>query len=552
MKITQKIKQLLLGGIVALTLASCGGGGGGGGGEAPSGSSNNNNSTDNTVQQETFSAPERLSSGMEFTMTAAETGKVSKFIITSPTGFVDESGASASMEYTRTGDKTCSISYKYDSSPMVTFGRKFVFTSATGGDYYHDDKKIGTFTFVSKSSNDSSSGDNNDNETDDTPVADYAPETLPVGYVFEEIRANVHDKYSISSETRGVVLESGGEYQGDSCTYEYKKSGKNAATLKITVCYSEEDDLYGERLYELTFIDSESGTAKVEVQGRVFECQFRMSASGSGDNSSSSDDADSEEPSEPGSDDTDVVGYAPDSMPVGCIFERIMPNGIITKFRIGSATQGVIPTSDMSFTYEYTKKTASSATFSVTPASGGTYSHDLVFTSSDSGTCVLHNSSGDHDCRFRIVPASSDDVTTDDGDDTDNSDDNDTPAADLAPDDLNAYEFHYVSSSGGMAFFFVNNEHNSNVIVRYAPDSSWCEIGKYVYTKTGNTTATLSYSVSEMNGGWNSETQGALSLTFNENGTVSVSGSTLDTTIPDGEKKPYTINATYRVALDQD
>ena len=103
-----------------------------------------------------------------------------------------------------------------------------------------------------------------------------------------------------------------------------------------------------------------------------------------------------------------------------------------------------------------------------------------------------------------------------------------------------------------MAFFFVNNEHNRNVIVRYGPNSSWCEIGNYVYTKTGKTTATLSYSVSEMDGGWNSETQGALSLTFNANGTVTVSGSTIDTTIPGGETKTYTINATYRVELDQD
>lgn len=540
MKTTQNIKQLLLGGIVALTLASCGGGGGGGGGESSSGSNNNNNnSTDNTVQQETYSAPERLSSGMEFTMTSAETGKVSKFIITSPSSFVDGNGASASMEYIRTGDKTCSISYKYDSSPMVSFGRKFVFTSATGGDYYHDDKKMGTFTFVTKSNNDSSSDDNDVNEPDVPAVADYAPESLPVGKVleFSHGTSTVY-QYKIASEEAVIV-------DGTTCSAEYIKNGKNTATLKVSISGME-------RIWELTFRDEESGKAQYNSQGTVYdEYTFRLTADG-GSESPSDDDTDAGDSSDPGSDDTDVVGFAPDNLPVGCIFERIMPNGITAKFRINSATQGVIPTSDMSFTYVYTKKDKNSATFSVTPASGGTYSHDLVFTSSDSGTCVLHNSVGDHDCRFRIVPASSDDNITDDDDDTDNSDDNDTPEVELAPADLHAYEFHYISSSGGMAFFFVNNEHNRNVIVRYAPDSSWCEIGNYVYTKTGKTTATLSYSVSEMNGGWNSETQGALSLTFNANGTVTVSGSTIDTTIPGGQTNTYTINATYRVELDQD
>lgn len=419
MKTTQIIKRLLLVGAVSLTLASCGGGGGGGGGETSSGSNNNNNSTDNTVQQETYSAPERLSSGMEFTMTSAETGKVSKFIITSPTSFVDGNGASASMEYTRTGDKTCSISYKYDSSPMVSFGRKFVFTSATGGDYYHDDKKIGTFTFVTNSNNDSSSDDNYDNETDEPTVADYAPVSLSVGKVLEFSHgSSTVYQYKILSENAVIV-------EGATCSAEYIKNGKNTATLKVIVSGFE-------RIWELTFRDEESGNAQYNSQGTVYdEYTFRLTADGG---------------SEPPSDDD----------------------------------------------------------------------------------------------------------TMDDDDESDNSDDNDTPEVELAPSDLNEYEFHYTSSSGGMAFFFVNNEHNRNVIVRCASDSSWREIGNYVYTKTGKTTATLSYSVSEMNGGWNSETQGALSLTFNANGTVSVSGSTIDTTIPGGQKNTYTINATYRVELYQD
>lgn len=539
MKATQIIKQLVLVSAVSIALSSCGGGGGGGGGKSSSGSSNNNNSADNTVQQETFAAPEQLSSGMEFTMTSIETGKISKFVITSPTRFVNENGQSASMEYTRTGDKTCSISYKYDDSPMVTFERKFVFTSATGGDYYHGDKKMGSFTFVANSNNNSSSDDNNNNEPDEPAVADYAPESLPVGKVLEFSHgSSTVYQYKIVSEEAVIV-------EGATCPAEYSKSGKNTAILKVNISGME-------RIWELSFRDEESGNAQYNSQGAVYdEYTFRLS-----DDSGlepPSDDTDTDDSSDPGADDSDVVGFAPDNLPVDCIFECYMPNGIIAGYRIDSATQGVVMHADgMSFTYEYTKKTANSATLNIMAADGVTYSHDLVFTSPYDGTCVLDNSEGDHDCRFRIVPASSDDVTTDDGDDADNSDDNDTPAADLAPDDLNAYEFHYISSSGGMAFFFVNNEHNSNVIVRYGSESSWVEIGNYVYTKTGKTTATLSYSVSEMNGEWNSETQGALSLTFNSDGTVSVSGSTLDTIFPDMETTTYTINETYRVALDQD
>lgn len=216
------LKQSALIGLIAVSLSACGGGGGGG--ESSSGSSNNNNSTDNTVQQETFSAPERLSSGMEFTMTSTETGKVSKFIITSPTGFADETGANASMEYTKTGDKTCSISYKYDSSPFVTLARKFVFTSATGGDYYHGDKKMGTFTFASSSGNDSSSdGESNDDTTADDSTQ-LVPESLPVGTVI-----NLHaNSGSISSYTLNSDSNCTSN-SGAKLTWEYSVTGDNTA-----------------------------------------------------------------------------------------------------------------------------------------------------------------------------------------------------------------------------------------------------------------------------------------------------------------------------------
>ena len=219
MKTTQIIKRLLIVSAVSLTLASCGGGGGG---ESSSGS--NNNSTDNSVQQETFSAPERLSSGMEFTMTSTETGKISKFIITSPTGFVDESGASASMEYTKTGDKTCSISYKYDSSPMVTLGRKFVFTSATGGDYYHGDKKVGTFTFVSNSGNDSSADGESNDGTSSEDSTQLAPESLPVGTVINlHANSGTISSYTLNSDSNCT------SNSGAKLTWEYSVTDDNTA-----------------------------------------------------------------------------------------------------------------------------------------------------------------------------------------------------------------------------------------------------------------------------------------------------------------------------------
>lgn len=543
MKTTKAIKHLLLVGIVSLTLASCGGGGGGGGGS--SSSSGHGSGT----QGVSGNAPAELMQGLEFHFSNSENDYDVR-IVDSTTCYHDHWG-DAQYSYTSTGANsgTMTIHCELDGAGW-TETYKLRFTDWTSGvcdwsDSFGDRDTL-DFTVANRPARPTYPEDNDSSDNGsygDSMDYGYAPASLQEGQTLSIVIGTVQGvtlgrAFVMTSPTTATV-------NSDSGTVEYEVTATDTAEF----VYTGNGKTY---MYTLHFDSPTSGTARKDGTGEPTAFKLESghvdSPDDSGDDNYGDEGNPDDDSSDPGSDDTDVVGYAPDTMPIGCIFERIMPNGITATFRIDSATRGVIATSGMSFTYEYTKKNASSATFSVSPASGVTYSHDLVFTSPDSGTCVLHNSAGDYNCQFRIISASSDDDTMDD--DVNNSDDNDTPAADLAPDDLNSYEFNYISSIGGTAFSFMNNGYNSNAIVRYGHNSSWCERGDYVYTKTGKTTATLSYSVTETNGIWKSETQGALLLTFNSNGTVTVSGSTIDTTVSNGEKSTISINETYRVVKD--
>ena len=272
MKTTETIKSLLFAGVVSLTLASCGGGGGGGGGsEAPSDS--NNSASDNNFQQETAYAPESLSDGMTFIMTASRDGKVTRFIIDSPTNFRNDAGQTASMTYTRKDDNTAEIDYSYNDSSWVKLSYSFVFTSATGGDYYGPGgSKLGTFTFVCNSGSvngGSSSNDNtdypDDNSDNSSDLVGNAPDSLNGYYISFSNTINGISKIGFSGNTVSITPAN------EVGTYSYERTEGNQGILSLSFSNSR----YSGDNIKLSFPSSSS----VMFEGKLGSSSYTLSGS---------------------------------------------------------------------------------------------------------------------------------------------------------------------------------------------------------------------------------------------------------------------------------
>lgn len=276
MKTSCLIRNILLAGSISLTLASCGGGGGGGGDSSSTGSGSG--STSENTQQEKVEIPQQLTASMSLILEI--NGEPRQFDIKSATQCVDvANGAVYTVSYVRTGTKTATMTLT--SADGTPYKIKLTLTSAKQGSFEQEDGKSGNFTMNGINSG-SDNGNSGETVTpDDTPSDDeLAPNSLPVGKVLEFMhRGTAFYQYEIVSEDAVI-------FDGKTCSVEYRKTGDNSAKLIVKAGQ--------ERVWELTFLDEESGNAQYNGQGIVYdEYIFRISEKGT---------------SAPPSDDNDFTG----------------------------------------------------------------------------------------------------------------------------------------------------------------------------------------------------------------------------------------------------
>ena len=272
MKTNMTIKNLLLVGIVSLTLASCGGGGGGGS-SSGKGSSAHKPSTQHGL------APYNLSgctmtytyNGKPYTFTFGDSGEVNGVwengsFTTNYDGSYTYSrsadGSSASLNmYTTSGtnslgfsdSQTFNIKLAFSSTTQATARVDYVNKESYNGNALPNDKELeytttATFSGSGVLDNGFSEGESNDDTTSDDSTQ-LAPESLSVGSVINLVSDSGAKKSYTLTSASDCISESGSKL-----TWEYSCTGETTAD------FIARNALNLPSTYKLVFTTADSGS----------------------------------------------------------------------------------------------------------------------------------------------------------------------------------------------------------------------------------------------------------------------------------------------------
>lgn len=262
MKITQNLKQLLLSGIIVLTLASCGGGGGGGGGGGDASAGNNATSgSGDSTQGSANNAPDSLNPGMEFSFTTTVDGQTYQFSLTIISSTQCDDG---SYTYTPTGANTGKLTVTVsDGNDSWIEVYNLTFTDSTSGSFNwssEGETARGSFSLSGRSQQAGESGNSGSNAGNTNTPLDpgYAPVSLQAGQQLSIVAGTSQGitlgrVFNITSPTTATL-------SGKVGTVEYKVKATNRAEF----IFNANGQTFA---YTLDFTSSTEGSARKDGTG---------------------------------------------------------------------------------------------------------------------------------------------------------------------------------------------------------------------------------------------------------------------------------------------